>query len=124
DFGVARAVATSGNERLTRSGFTVGTSAYMSPEQVGGEQDIDHRGDIYSLGCVLFECLTGRPPFLHPLEEMVLQMQREAPRPDINSFRKDVPDEFAQVVHRAFAKSRTERWQSAREMAVALGWSL
>jgi serine/threonine-protein kinase len=124
DFGVARAVATAGTERLTRSGFTVGTSAYMSPEQVSGEFDVDHRGDIYSLGCVLFECLTGRPPFIHPLEELVLQMQREAPPPEIADFRRDVPVELAAAISRAVAKDRNDRWQSAAEMAAALGWSL
>jgi serine/threonine-protein kinase len=124
DFGIARAVATSGNERLTRSGFTVGTSAYMSPEQVAGDQDIDHRGDIYSLGCVLFECLAGRPPFIHPLEELVMQMQREAKPPDLDSFRKDVPADFAASIRRAVAKAREDRWQSASDWAAALGWSL
>jgi serine/threonine-protein kinase len=124
DFGIARAVATSGNERLTRSGFTVGTSAYMSPEQVTGEQDIDHRGDIYSLGCVLFECLAGRPPFTHPLEELVLQMQREATPPDLASFRHGVPPALAASIARAVAKDRQNRWQSANAWAEALGWSL
>ncbi len=124
DFGIARAVATAGTERLTRSGFTVGTSAYMSPEQVAGEEDIDHRGDIYSLGCVLFECLAGRPPFISPLEELVLQMQRETPPPDIASFRNDIPADLATGINRAVAKGRADRWQSAGEMAAALGWTL
>ncbi|MBI4501260.1 MAG: serine/threonine protein kinase [Gemmatimonadetes bacterium] len=123
DFGVARAIATSGSERLTRSGFTVGTSAYMSPEQVTGEQDIDQRGDIYSLGCVLFECLAGRPPFTHPIEELVLQMQREAVPPEVTTFRGDTPPELAAAIHRSIAKARADRWQSAAEMAAALGWS-
>ena len=57
DFGIARAVSQAGADRLTRSGFAVGTSAYMSPEQIAGSDDIDARSDIYSLGCVLFECL-------------------------------------------------------------------
>src|SRR3970282_2490153 len=57
DFGIARALVASGTERLPRSGFTVGTSAYMSPEQVNGSQEIDHRSDLYSLGCGLFDCL-------------------------------------------------------------------
>ena len=123
DFGVARAIASAGTARLTRSGFTVGTSAYMSPEQVNGAVDIDHRGDIYSLGCVLFECLAGRPPFIHPLEELVLQMHREQPAPDIAEFRPDTPPALAQAVNRAVAKAREERWQSAGELAGALGGS-
>ena len=123
DFGIARAIATSGNERLTRSGFTVGTSAYMSPEQVAGEQDIDQRGDIYALGCVLFECLAGRPPFTHPLEELVLQMQREAPAPDVRTLRRDTPPALAGAIERAVAKLRVDRWQSAGDMAAALGFA-
>ncbi|MBI4419946.1 MAG: serine/threonine protein kinase [Gemmatimonadetes bacterium] len=124
DFGIARAIAASGTERLTRSGFTVGTSHYMSPEQVSGSQDIDHRGDLYSLGCVLFECLAGRPPFIHPLEELVMQMQRETPPPDILEFRLDTPPDLARAVNRAIAKERQDRWQSAGEMTAALGGSL
>src|SRR6266498_4070579 len=63
DFGIARAIATSGEDRVTRSGFVVGTEEYMSPEQAGGSPDIDGRTDLYSLGVVLFEALAGRPPF-------------------------------------------------------------
>jgi serine/threonine protein kinase len=121
DFGVARAVASSGGERLTRSGFTVGTSAYMSPEQVSGDEDVDQRGDLYSLGCVLFECLAGRPPFTHPLEQMVLQMQRESTAPSIRSFRPDTPPALASAIERAIRKTREERWPSATEMAAAIG---
>ncbi len=65
DFGIARAVAASGTDQLTRSGIAVGTSTYMSPEQITALTDIDHRSDLYSLGCVLFECLAGQPP-VHP----------------------------------------------------------
>ena len=83
-----------------RSPITVGTSSYMSPEQVSGDQDIDQRGDIYSLGCVLFECLAGRPPFVHPLEELVLRMQRETPAEDVRAFRADTPPELAEAIGR------------------------
>ena len=61
DFGIARAVAASGTDQLTRSGIAVGTSTYMSPEQITALTDIDYRCDLYSLGCVLFECLAGQP---------------------------------------------------------------
>src|SRR5213595_61499 len=63
DLGIARAIATSGNDRVTRSGFVVGTEEYMSPEQAGGDPDVDGRTDLYSLGVVLFEMLAARPPF-------------------------------------------------------------
>lgn len=120
DFGIARAIAASGNERLTRSGFTVGTSAYMSPEQVGGSQEIDHRSDIYSLGCVLFECLAGKPPFHDPLEEAVLKMHTARPAPDVRQLREDTPRPLADAIGRALEKEPRDRWQSAGEMLDAL----
>src|SRR5439155_136843 len=63
DLGIARAIASSGDDRVTRSGFVVGTEEYMSPEQAQGVPDVDGRTDLYSLGVVLFEGLEGRPPF-------------------------------------------------------------
>jgi serine/threonine-protein kinase len=120
DFGIARAIAEAGTTRLTRSGFAVGTSAYMSPEQVEGADDIDHRSDFYSLGCVLFECLAGRPPFTANREETVLRMHLEENAPDVRQFRKDTPPTVAEVLARATANRREDRWQSAREMREAL----
>jgi serine/threonine protein kinase len=121
DFGIAKAIASAGTTRLTRSGFTVGTSYYMSPEQVLGELDIDHRSDIYSLGCVLFECLTGRPPFQHAREEIVLRMQQTEPAPDIRSFRPEASPGLATAVARALEKERKLRWETAAEMRAAIG---
>ncbi|MFQ6045714.1 MAG: serine/threonine-protein kinase [Gemmatimonadales bacterium] len=120
DFGIARAIATAGTDRLTRSGFAVGTSAYMSPEQVEGEPDIDYRSDIYSLGCVLFECLAGRPPFTAAREDIVLRMHVEQHAPDVSEFRSDAPPALAVAVARALQMRREERWQSAAEMRRAL----
>lgn len=119
DFGIARAVAVSANERLTRSGFTVGTSAYMSPEQVNGG-DLDQRSDIYSLGCVLYECLAGQPPFHDPLEAAVLKMHTQVPAPDVRRLRKDTPRSLADAVGKALAKDPAARWQTARQMLDAL----
>src|SRR5574341_1692903 len=112
DFGIARAVAISGNERLTRSGFTVGTSAYMSPEQVNGG-DLDQRSDIYSLGCVLFECLTGKPPFHDPLEAAVLKMHTDRPAPQVRKLRDGVPRPLSDAIARALEKDPRDRWQTA-----------
>ncbi|MBI2071441.1 MAG: serine/threonine protein kinase [Gemmatimonadetes bacterium] len=120
DFGIARAIAASGTERLTRSGFTVGTSAYMSPEQVNGSLEIDHRSDLYSLGCVLFECLAGKPPFHDPLEEAVLKMHTVRPAPDVRRTREDTPRPLADAIGRALEKEPRDRWQSAGEMLDAL----
>ncbi|MDH3495896.1 MAG: serine/threonine protein kinase [Gemmatimonadota bacterium] len=120
DFGIAKAIAASGSTRLTRSGFTVGTSTYMSPEQVAGAADIDYRSDLYSLACVLYECLAGRPPFAHPREEMVLKLQRTERAMDVREHRADVPAGLAQAIARALEKDPERRWGSAGEMVVAM----
>ncbi len=120
DFGIAKAIADAGTDRLTRSGFTVGTSHYMSPEQVLGELNLDHRCDIYSMGCVLFECLTGRPPFWHQREEHVLRMQQLDPAPDVRERRDDTPPALAAAIARSLEKEREQRWATAREMWEAI----
>jgi len=120
DFGIAKAVAAYGTSRLTRSGFTVGTSAYMSPEQVAGDRAIDHRADLYSLGCVMFECLAGEPPYQHLDDRLVLSMHQRGPIPDVRKKRRDVPPKLGKLVTRALAKNPDERWQTAAEMRTAL----
>jgi len=120
DFGIAKAVAASGSDRLTRSGFTVGTSAYMSPEQIAGTKDIDHRADLYSLGCVLYECLTGAPPYEHPDDRLVLGMHQRGAIPDLRKRRRDAPAKLAKVVSKSLAKDPSDRWQTAGEMRKAL----
>jgi serine/threonine-protein kinase len=120
DFGIARAVWASGSDRLTRSGIAVGTSTYMSPEQITALQEIDLRSDLYSLACVLFECLAGQPPFTHRNEAVVLQMHLTQPAPDLRSIRPEAPAELAQSLARALAKTPEERWQNATAMRDAL----
>jgi serine/threonine protein kinase len=120
DLGIARAIATSGDDRVTRSGFVVGTEEYMSPEQTQGAPDVDGRTDLYSLGVVLFECLAGRPPFTSASAAAVMDMHQHHPPPSLHGLRREVPRGLADVVARALAKSRTERWQSAAEMRAAL----
>jgi eukaryotic-like serine/threonine-protein kinase len=120
DFGIARAVAASGSDRLTRSGIAVGTSTYMSPEQISAVEQIDLRSDIYSLGCVLFECLAGQPPFVHCNESAVLQLHLTQPAADVRTLRADTPAELAGAIARALAKTPEERWQSAAAMRDAL----
>ena len=116
DFGIARAIVTSVSREITRAGLTVGSSSYMSPEQINAEQKIDGRSDLYSLGCVLFECLTGRPPFVWRKEAVVLQLHLTEPAPDVRTFRPDVPPDLARAINTALAKKPEERWQSAAEM--------
>jgi len=120
DFGIARAIATSGEDRVTRSGFVVGTEEYMSPEQASGSPDIDGRTDIYSLGVVLFEALTGRPPFSAASAAAVLDMQQHHAPPDLHRLRRDVPKPLGEVVMKALVKAREARWQTAEEMRLAL----
>ena len=123
DFGIARAIQAAGMDRLTRSGFVVGTSTYMSPEQIQGLEDIDHRSDLYSLGCVLFECLTGRPPFHASREQAVLRMHLEELPPDVRDHRSDVPDGLAKAIGESVVRDREKRWQNAGDMRVALSTS-
>ncbi|WP_437970169.1 protein kinase [Sorangium sp. So ce260] len=107
DFGLARlADATSS---LTRTGATVGTPSFMAPEQVIGEGEVDARADIYSLGCVLFACLTGRPPFAapHPLALLARVVFEEAPRP--SALVPGLPRELDAFAARLLAKRPEER---------------
>ena len=120
DFGIARAVAASGSDRLTRSGIAVGTSTYMSPEQITALKEIDHRSDIYSLGCVLFEGLAGQPPFQHRNEAVVLQLHLTQPAPDLRTLRPDAPRELTEAIARALAKAPEGRWQTAAAMRESL----
>lgn len=120
DFGIARAVETIGAEQLTRSGITLGTSQYMSPEQVQGLRALGPPTDLYSMACVLYECLAGRPPFVHANEFMVLRQHLAEKPVSLAQLVPGVPEAMAQAIERALAKAPEERWQSAGEMRKAL----
>lgn len=120
DFGIARAVVASGSDQLTRSGIAVGTSTYMSPEQITAVTDIDHRCDLYSMGCVLYECLAGQAPYVHRNEAVVLQLHLTQPAPDVRTLRGDTPPELATAIAKAMAKAPNDRWRSAAEMRETL----
>jgi serine/threonine-protein kinase len=120
DFGIARAIASSGGDRLTMAGMTLGTAAYMSPEQVLGGDGLDHRSDIYSLGCVLFECLAGRPVYAGVSDAIAMGLQVTGTPPDLAGLRPDIPAHVAAAVQRALAKDKADRWQTAEEMGAAL----
>jgi serine/threonine-protein kinase len=120
DFGVAHAVAEAKDERITRTGTSLGTPAYMSPEQATGERELDGRADQYALGCVLYEMLAGHPPFAGAqVEALVRQHLTEEP-PSVTGARPSVPGEVAKVIERALAKSPADRFKTTEEMAAAL----
>src|SRR2546423_4450127 len=114
DFGIARALA-SGASTMTQTSAVIGTAQYLSPEQARGEP-VDARSDVYATGCVLYELLTGHPPFVgdNPVS-VAYQHVREDPRPPSDSNR-DVPPDVDAVVLKALAKNRMNRYQSAAEM--------
>lgn len=109
DFGLAKS---SGRTQLTRSGTAVGTVAYMSPEQGRGDT-VDHRTDIWSLGIVLYEMLTGEVPFKADYDQATIYRIINEEPPSIKSQRSDVPKKLEQIIEKALAKSTKERYQSA-----------
>jgi serine/threonine-protein kinase len=121
DFGIARAVRESGQQVITQVGLPLGTPAYMSPEQASGQDDIDARSDLYSLGCVFFEMLAGRPPFVAPTVSKVLQMHLTEPPPSACACRTAAPVEMDALLARALAKDRSKRFQTAQDFSDALG---
>lgn len=120
DFGIALALAESGGERLTATGLSVGSPSYMSPEQVSGERAIDHRSDIYALGCVVYEMLVGEPPFTGPNPRAVMARQVTDAVPPIGTVRVDVPPHVIAAVGRALSKVPADRFGSAGELSRAL----
>lgn len=124
DLGLARFISGDGfDERLTVDGRALGTVNYMSPEQVRGEPDLDCRTDLYSLGCTLFEFLTGRAPFAGPefqTSRQKLNGHESSIPPRVHTLRPEVPEELDRLVARLLEKRREDRPQSAVELADAL----
>jgi serine/threonine-protein kinase len=118
DFGIARAIDVAGVQQLTRTGMGgPGTPAYMSPEQLMGDRQLDGRSDIYSLGCVLYEMLTGKPPFSGK-EGFVKRFTEDAPRP--SGIRKEVPPWLDEVVVKTLARDPEKRFGRADDLVSAL----
>jgi eukaryotic-like serine/threonine-protein kinase len=117
DFGLGRVTGAEG-ARLTAMGLPLGTPAYMCPELING-QDADARSDIYSLGCVFYEAITGRPPFIGSLAE-VLRQHVNATAAPAGRYRPGTPDKIDRIFERALAKDRERRYQKAEEMEKAL----
>ena len=117
DFGIAKGLEDSGG--LTRTGGLIGTAAYLSPEQVSG-RPATPASDLYAVGCLLYACLTGEPPFGGTTPVAIAMRHINDPVPPIRDRRPDVPAAFAAVVERALAKEPSRRFSSADEMRVAI----
>jgi serine/threonine-protein kinase len=115
DFGIAKIAG----EKLTRTGLVLGTLAYMSPEQAAGDT-LDHRTDLWALGVVLHEMLTGRPPFSATSIELLFRAVRHGEPPEIRSLRPEVPREVEAVVSRLLQKDPGSRYPDAGSVAAAL----
>jgi TolB-like protein/tRNA A-37 threonylcarbamoyl transferase component Bud32 len=121
DFGVAKAVSeATGRSTVTTLGVAVGTPAYMSPEQATADPHIDHRSDIYAVGAMAYELLTGRPPFVGATPQQVLAAHvTEAPDP-VGKRRPGISAPLEAVIMRCLAKRPADRWQTAGELHAAL----
>ncbi|HET9064359.1 MAG TPA: protein kinase [Gemmatimonadales bacterium] len=119
DFGIALAASTAGS-RMTETGMSLGTPHYMSPEQALGEREITARSDVYALGCVTFEMLTGEPPFTGPTAQAIVAKVMTAEPAGVTSLRKTVPRHVADAVHVALQKLPADRFESAKLFADAL----
>jgi serine/threonine-protein kinase len=120
DFGIALALEEAGGERLTRTGITIGTPQYMAPEQAAGERAIDARADVYALGAVLHEMLSGESPFAAGSPAAVLWRVRNEPATALAMHRVDVAPFLDAAVRRALAKQPDDRFPSAAAFAAAL----
>ena len=120
DFGIALAVQSAGGQRMTQTGLSLGTPQYMSPEQAMGERTLDARTDVYALGAVTYEMLTGEPPFsgatVQAIVAKVLSAEPQLP----TLIRKTIPPHVEGAVLKALAKLPADRWAKASEFATAL----
>src|SRR3989442_932179 len=120
DFGVARAFAAAGEEKLTQTGLAVGTPGYMSPEQASGSARVDGRSDIYSLGGVSYEMLAGSPPFTGSTPQAILGRHLADPVPPLRTVRRSVPLSVEQAILRALEKVPADRYATVTQFADAL----
>ena len=124
DFGIAKAISASrtqgSNETLTQIGTSIGTPTYMSPEQASGDPDTDHRTDIYSFGCMAYELLAGRPPFVESAPRKLLAAHMGEKPKAVTDFRPDTPGALAEMVMRCLAKEADDRPQNAGDLVHVL----
>jgi serine/threonine-protein kinase len=117
DFGIGKALTT--GKSITGTGITVGTPSYMSPEQASGDTGIDGRSDLYSLGCVLFEMLTGEPPFTGLNAQAIIAKRFVSPVPSVRTTR-DVPDGVDAALAKVLSRTPVDRYRTGAEFAEAL----
>ena len=124
DFGIAKALSvsrtTEAGTTLTQMGVSIGTPAYMSPEQAAGESNVDHRADIYALGCMAFELLTGRTPFVQRTAQKMLAAHMGEIPEQVSALRPETPPILADAVMRCLAKDANDRPQDTLEFARVL----
>ncbi len=120
DFGIALAVSNAGGERVTQTGLSLGTPQYMSPEQATGERGVDGRTDVYSLGAVLYEMLTGEPPHTGAtVQAIIARLMTDTPR-SVRSSRPSVPENVDWAIQKALEKVPADRFDTAKEFAETL----
>ncbi len=120
DFGIAKAVSDAGGQTLTTVGVAIGTPVYMSPEQATGSDEVDARSDVYALGIMAYEMLTGRPPFQGKNAQATLSAQILEKPKDITEVRPAVPQAVADLVMRCLEKAPDDRWQTTEELVPML----
>jgi eukaryotic-like serine/threonine-protein kinase len=120
DFGVAHAISIATSDRLTGTGFRVGTPAYMSPEQAAGRLEIDGRTDLYSLGCILYESLAGERPFPGPTSLPGITQRLAVRPPSLRIWQPTIPKMVEHAIERALAPDPAERYGTAEEFRQAL----
>ena len=123
DFGIALALETTGPERLTEDGVTIGTPTYMSPEQATASEQVDARSDVYSLACVVYEMLAGEVPYPGATPREVIAGHVGAPVPDVHVLRPALPGGVRRAVKRALAKAPADRFPGAGAFVTALSES-
>lgn len=121
DFGLAKAVSeATGPQNMTKAGIALGTPPYMAPEQATADPNTDHRADIYAVGCVAYELLAGRPPFIGPNAQTILAAHMTETPEHVTARRDGVPTALANIVMRCLEKKPQDRFQTTEELFVQL----
>jgi serine/threonine protein kinase len=120
DFGIAKAVCAAGGDEITETGIVLGTAQYMSPEQAAGSPRLDGRSDMYSLGCVLYEMLTGDPPFTGSVRDVILARKALDSIAPVRAVRNTVSRSVEEVLNRALARVPADRFRTMDEFVNAL----